>query len=88
MTGELTLTGQVLLVGGIREKIVAARRSNLREVVLPEANQGDYEELPDYLRKGMQAHFVSHFDDVARMVFGSARQNKIRSQSRQKVTGT
>lgn len=66
MTGEITLTGQVLPVGGIREKVIAARRQGIFELILPEANRGDYEELPDYLTQGMTVHFASHFRDVAR----------------------
>ncbi|MCD8521453.1 MAG: endopeptidase La [Saccharospirillaceae bacterium] len=70
MTGELTLTGQVLPVGGIREKIIAARRSNIMEVILPEANRRDYEELPEHIRKGMTAHFANKYADVFQVVFG------------------
>lgn len=70
MTGELTLTGQVLPVGGIREKIIAARRSEIFEVILPDANRRDYEELPDYLKAGMTVHFAKRYRDVARVVFG------------------
>ncbi|UYG06806.1 endopeptidase La [Halomonas sp. M4R1S46] len=70
MTGELTLTGQVLPVGGIREKVIAARRSEIFEVILPEANRRDYEELPDYLREGMTVHFAGRYRDVAKVVFG------------------
>ncbi|MDT8894916.1 endopeptidase La [Halomonas sp. I1] len=70
MTGELTLTGQVLPVGGIREKIIAARRSEIFEVILPDANRRDYEELPDYLREGVTVHFAGHYRDVAKVVFG------------------
>jgi ATP-dependent Lon protease len=69
MTGELTLTGKVLAVGGVREKIVAARRSGIKEIILPEPNRRDYEELPDYLRKGLKVHFVKSFDEVASIVF-------------------
>jgi ATP-dependent Lon protease len=69
MTGELTLTGHVLPVGGIREKVIAAQRVNIKELILPEANRGDYEELPDYLRKGMTVHFAENYDDVAALVF-------------------
>src|SRR5690606_36770689 len=50
MTGEITLTGQVLPVGGIREKVIAARRQSIFELILPEVNRGDYEELPTYLK--------------------------------------
>lgn len=69
MTGELTLTGQVLPVGGIREKIIAARRQKIKEVILPEANQGDYLELPDYLKEGMTVHFAEHYDQVFEVLF-------------------
>ncbi len=55
MTGELTLTGHVLPVGGIREKVIAARRSKITELVLPAANKRDFDELPDYLREGLAA---------------------------------
>ncbi|GAB2721456.1 endopeptidase La [Halomonas garicola] len=69
MTGELTLTGQVLPVGGIREKIIAARRSSIYEVVLPAANRQDYNELPEFLREGMTVHFADRYRDVAKVVF-------------------
>lgn len=70
MTGELTLTGQVLPVGGIREKVIAARRSEIFEVILPDANRRDYDELPDYLKEGMTVHFAKRYRDVAKVVFG------------------
>jgi len=69
MTGELTLTGQVLPVGGIREKIVAARRAQIAEVLIPLANRGDYEALPDHLTANMTVHFVRSFDEVFEIVF-------------------
>ncbi|MCL5040894.1 MAG: endopeptidase La [Gammaproteobacteria bacterium] len=69
MTGELTLSGHVLPVGGIREKVIAARRQKIHTLILPEANRGDYEELPDYLREGMQVHFANHFRQVAKQLF-------------------
>ena len=70
MTGELTLTGQVLPIGGVREKIIAARRSRIFEVILPEANRRDYDELPEHVRQGMTVHFAGHFRDVAAVLFG------------------
>jgi len=66
MTGELTLTGRVLPIGGVREKVIAARRAGLARLIFPEGNRKDYEELPDYLRKGLSVNFVDHFDDVCR----------------------
>jgi len=69
MTGELTLTGQVLAIGGVREKVIAARRQKLFELILPEANRGDFEELPGYLREGLNVHFAQRFADVAKVLF-------------------
>lgn len=69
MTGELSLTGQVLAVGGIREKVVAAKRSNISSLILPEANRRDYDELPEYLRDGMTVSFAEHFKDVVAEAF-------------------
>lgn len=69
MTGELTLTGQVLPIGGVREKVIAARRQKLHELILPEANRGSYEELPDYLKEGLTVHFARRFGDVAKVLF-------------------
>ncbi|WP_303759809.1 endopeptidase La [Alcanivorax jadensis] len=70
MTGELTLTGQVLAVGGIREKVIAARRVGIREVILPEACQRDFDELPDYLKDGLTVHFAKQYDDVFAILWG------------------
>ncbi len=69
MTGELSLTGQVLPVGGIREKIVAARRMKIRNILLPSQNRGDYDELPDYVRRGLKIRFVSHYQEVLQSIF-------------------
>jgi ATP-dependent Lon protease len=69
MTGELSLTGLVLPVGGIREKVIAAKRIGLKELILPDENRKDFLELPDYLKDGMAIHFAKHFDDVARLTF-------------------
>lgn len=69
MTGELTLTGEVLAVGGIREKVIAAKRVGIRELILPEPNRRDYEELPAYIRQGLTVHFAARYDDVFRVVF-------------------
>lgn len=69
MTGELTLTGRVLPIGGVKEKMVAARRSGLKVLIFPKDNLRDYEELPDYIRKGMTMHFVEHYDEVFHIAF-------------------
>ncbi len=72
MTGELTLTGQVLPVGGIREKIIAAKRSKINEVILPEANRRDFEELPESVKADMTVHFAERFADVEKVVFAKS----------------
>jgi ATP-dependent Lon protease len=69
MTGELTLTGRILPIGGVKEKMVAARRSGLKVLIFQKDNLRDYEELPDYIRKGMTMHFVEHFDEVFHIAF-------------------
>lgn len=69
MTGELSLTGQVLPVGGIREKVIAARRVGIKTVILPHDNRHDFDELPDYLKEGIRVHYARHFEDVYRLTF-------------------
>lgn len=73
MTGELTLTGKVLKVGGIKEKVIAARREGIKTLLLPRNNEADYVELKEYLRAGLTAHFVDHFDDVYRLAFDESK---------------
>jgi ATP-dependent Lon protease len=69
MTGELTLTGQVFPVGGIREKVIAARRASIRELILPADNQGDFEQVPAHIRKGFKVHFLAEFEEVVKLLF-------------------
>lgn len=76
MTGELTLTGRVLPVGGIREKVIAARRQGITQLVLPEDNRRDFDELPDYIREGMAVHFASRYEDVFQVAFATSASKK------------
>lgn len=69
MTGELTLTGVVLPIGGVKEKLVAAKRSGLKEIIFPKENIRDYDLLPDYLKEGLTIHFVEHYDEVYKIAF-------------------
>lgn len=69
MTGELTLTGRILPIGGVKEKMVAARRSGLKSLIFPKANQRDYDELPDYIRSGLAIHFVEDYSEVFHIAF-------------------
>jgi ATP-dependent Lon protease len=72
MTGEITLTGKVLAIGGLKEKLIAARRSKVKVLVFPKDNQRDYDELPKYLKKGLSVHFVDHYDEVYRVAFAKS----------------
>ncbi|KOR28476.1 hypothetical protein TI04_10905 [Achromatium sp. WMS2] len=69
MTGELTLTGQVFPIGGVREKLIAARRAGVTEIILPEDNRGEYDEVPDHIKTGLNIHFVKQFSQVATILF-------------------
>jgi len=71
MTGEVSLTGKVLPVGGIKEKLIAARRSDIDTVILPEGNRQDYHALPDFIKNDIQVLFVSNYEDVFKIAFPS-----------------
>ena len=73
MTGELTLTGRVLPVGGVREKVIAAKRSRIHDVILPRNNEKDFTEIPERVRKGMTPHFVETFQQVYDLVLSERR---------------
>ena len=71
VTGEITLTGRLLPVGGLKEKMLAARRAGMKEVLLPLKNKADFENLPDYITKGLIISFVDSIEElVARVVIG------------------
>ncbi len=69
MTGELTLTGRILPVGGIKEKLLAARRSGLEIIILPKDNLRDVEEMESYLTDGLKILYVEYYDEVAKIAF-------------------
>eukprot|EP01035_Chromulina_nebulosa_P020169 gene20169-26184_t len=69
MTGELSLTGKVLPVGGIKEKILAGRRSGANTVILPLGNKRDYDDLPQYVKDCVQFHFANTYEDVYNIAF-------------------
>jgi ATP-dependent Lon protease len=64
MTGELSLTGQVLPIGGLKEKTIAARRNKARHIIIPKQNQRDLDEIPDYVKNGISFHPVERFEEV------------------------
>ena len=69
MTGELTLTGMVMPIGGVKEKVIAATRAKLKRVILPADNEEDFKLLPDHVREGVSASFVKTFEDVRKICF-------------------
>ncbi len=69
MTGELTLTGQVLPVGGIKEKLIASKRLGIKTVILPADNERDFVDLPEQVTDKLNVHFASSFSDVSKVVF-------------------
>jgi Lon-like ATP-dependent protease len=75
MTGEISLTGKVLAVGGIKEKIMAARRAGIKCIVMPAANQRDYDEIPEYLKDGLDVHFAEDYQNVFDVAFGMPTQS-------------
>ncbi len=69
MTGELTLTGRVFPVGGIKEKIIAAKKAHLKEIIIPRDNRKDLDDVPDYIKKGLNFHLVDQVEEVINIAF-------------------
>ncbi len=76
MTGEVTLTGKVLAIGGVKEKIIAAKRSRVTHVLLPDDNRRDWQELDAAIKQDMEVTFCVHYDDVYKAVWGPKRRGK------------
>jgi ATP-dependent Lon protease len=70
MTGELTITGKVLPIGGVKEKTLAAKRAGVKIIILPIENKKDFEELPNHVKKGIDVRYVNYFEDVLDVVYG------------------
>ncbi|XP_013863510.1 lon protease homolog, mitochondrial [Austrofundulus limnaeus] len=69
MTGELSLTGKILPVGGIKEKTIAARRAGVTCIILPAENRKDFSDLPAYITEGLEVHFVDHYNQIYPIAF-------------------
>ena len=67
MTGEITLRGKVLAIGGLKEKLLAAHRYGITEAILPKENEKDLADIPDVVKRDMKLHFVSHMDEVLKL---------------------
>jgi len=69
MTGEITLRGNILPVGGIKEKCLAAQRAGIRRILLPRLNRDDYEELPEEVKRKVKFHFVDSIEELFHLAF-------------------
>ena len=79
MTGEITLRGEVLAIGGLNEKLLAAQRSGITTVLIPEENMKDLSEIPDRVKEGLKLIPISRIDEALVHVFGSAKQTRTRT---------
>src|SRR5207245_8773801 len=73
MTGEVTLRGRVLPIGGVKEKVLGAVRAGISSVILPKENERDLEDLPDEVRKTLEVHLVEDLDEVLSLALRGAR---------------
>ncbi|XP_022719530.1 lon protease homolog 1, mitochondrial-like [Durio zibethinus] len=76
MTGEVTLTGRILPIGGVKEKTIAARRSEVKTIIFPSANRRDYDELAPNVREGLDVHFVDDYSQIFNLAFVYGNNNK------------
>ena len=72
MTGEMSLSGLVLPVGGVKEKVLAAHRAGIRRIILPKANQKDLKEIPDEVQAVIEFLLVERIDEVLPLAFASS----------------
>ena len=82
MTGEITLTGQVLPIGGLKEKALAAQRSGIKRIIAPRRNEADLEDIPEALRKGMEFEFVGEVDEVFALALDGRRRKPVAAAKR------
>jgi ATP-dependent Lon protease len=82
MTGEITLSGLILPVGGIKEKVLAAHRAGIKEIVLPRANQKDLEDIPEHVRAEMKFVFATDINEVLNVAISSLPPTSIYKQEK------
>ncbi|MCO5552898.1 hypothetical protein L7F22_006417 [Adiantum nelumboides] len=70
MTGEVTLTGRILPIGGVKEKTIAARRSGVKTLIFPKGNKPDFDELLPHIKEGFDVNFVDHYSEIFKVAFG------------------
>jgi ATP-dependent Lon protease len=77
MTGELTLKGKVMPIGGLKEKILAAKRNKIKDIIIPQFNKRDLDELEDEVKKGVTFHSVATIEEVLRLAFPEDAKRKL-----------
>jgi ATP-dependent Lon protease len=80
MTGELTLTGLVMPIGGLKEKTIAAKRAGIKDLIFPKDNENDFKELPAHIRKGLKPRFVGTFPEVVNICLGTRTKKKSKAR--------
>ncbi|RDX89707.1 Lon protease-like, mitochondrial, partial [Mucuna pruriens] len=78
MTGEVTLTGKILPIGGVKEKTIAARRSEVKTIIFPSANRRDFDELAPNVKEGLDVHFVDDYIQIFNLAFGDEQSQNIK----------
>lgn len=77
MTGELTVTGKVLKIGGLKEKTIAAKRSKINTILFPKDNQADWDELPEYIKEDMTGIPCDTYQDVFKVIFPDVTKDQV-----------
>ena len=78
MTGEITLTGNVLPIGGLKEKVLGAKRSGIKKIIIPESNRRDFEEIPKYIKNKIEFYFVNNYNEVYDIIFKNNERKKVK----------
>ena len=84
MTGEITLRGKVLPIGGVRDKVLAAHRAGIKTVILPEDNRRDLDEIPETVRNDLRIVFASHMDDVLEVALQKPKNERRKREAKPK----
>jgi ATP-dependent Lon protease len=87
MTGEITLKGRVLPVGGLKEKMLGAKRAGIRKLIVPAKNEKEVDDIPDEIRKGMEVIYVDHLDDVLQHAFPASKRSSGKGKRKSRSTG-
>jgi ATP-dependent Lon protease len=84
MTGEITLRGKILPIGGVKEKVMASKRAGIKKILLPEKNKANLEEISDRVKKGMQFVFIDTIDDAIAAALESKKPTKTKTKGKNK----